>query len=332
MVVSGIGRSLWEDLILESFFNIPSVSAARLLKLANQQGIPLYTIDKSNINLLLPQLQVSSEVIDDIKNAVNAGKKIIISKSNIQYNDWNGVGYIILDPVNGSGAYLISGGLAGGKFTKPLPYSHRELQVLYKRICEQKRWLILIFAGSLLGSPYRWGCKDPEAINPFKPEICKGVDCSGLVCYAYWHAGFGSVGCTQKNAKNAAMQFDAAKPTDNPMFVDLIFWKGTYDTNHDCFANENDGPSHVGMVLKYGWIIEASGRGVNVNKRGASRIESEEKAMSLLCNNRKDYVDAFKNNRCIGSDDCYNWNPTGKTFESFKGYRYAPEFDECPEE
>jgi len=332
MVVSGIGRSLWEDLILESFFNITSVSAARLLKLANQQGIPLYTIDKNNISDLLPQLQVTPEAIADIENAVNAGKKVIISKTNIQYNDWNGVGYIILDPVQGSGAYLISGGLAGGKFTKPLPYSHRELQVLYKRICEQKRWLILIIAGSLLGSPYKWGCKDPEALNPFKPEICKGVDCSGLVCYAYWHAGFGSVGCTQKNAKNAATQFDAAKPTDNPMFVDLIFWKGTYDTSQDCIKNENDGPSHVGMVLKYGWIIEASSRGVNLNQRGASRIEPEEKATLLLCTDRQDYIDAFKNKRCIGKNDCYSWTKTGTTFESFKEYRYAPEFDECPEE
>ncbi|MBI4691578.1 MAG: transglutaminase domain-containing protein, partial [Nitrospirae bacterium] len=108
LIVAGLGSSSWEDMIIQSFFNIPSVSAARLLKIANQQGIPIYTIDTGNINTIIPQLQTSQEVINNIKNAVNAGKKVIIPKTNVQYNDWNGVGYIILDPVIGSGAYLES--------------------------------------------------------------------------------------------------------------------------------------------------------------------------------------------------------------------------------
>ena len=175
MIVAGLGSSAWEDMILQSFFDIPSVSASRLLKLANQQGIPIYTIDNTNINTMLPQLQVSSEVKSDIQNAVNAGKKVIISKTNVQYNDWNGVGYIILDPVKGSGAYLISGGLAGaGTSEKPSvslrnPYDYSALKTIFTRQA------VIMIALANLDAPYVWGGEDP---------VC-GFDCSGFIHYVF---------------------------------------------------------------------------------------------------------------------------------------------------
>jgi hypothetical protein len=331
MIVSGLGGSAWEDMILESFFNIPSVSASRLLKIAIQRGIPIFTIDSNNLSTVLSQLQVSAEVINDIRNSVNAGKKVIISKTNIQYNDWNGVGYIVLDPAKGTGAYMISGGLAGAEPTRPLPTSLRELDKLYQRICEQKRGVILNTAGRLIGSPYRWGCKDPEAISPYDKKLCKGVDCSGLVCYSYIKAGIKSVGCTQDSPKNANTQFLATKPTDYPFYVDLVFWKGTYDRNGDCLKNERDGATHVGIALQYGWMIHARwGKTVDLGQIyddfPASR--SELKATKVICTDQK-IVDAFNNGHCIASSECYKWEPTGNSFESYAGYRYAPEFDTC---
>ena len=44
---------------------------------------------------------------------MNAGKLVTVSRSNIEFQDWNGCGYIILDPETGAGAYMISGGLSG---------------------------------------------------------------------------------------------------------------------------------------------------------------------------------------------------------------------------
>jgi len=38
----------------------------------------------------------------------------MVSKTNITYNGWTGVGYIIIDPDTGAGAYMISGGMSGG--------------------------------------------------------------------------------------------------------------------------------------------------------------------------------------------------------------------------
>ena len=89
------------------------ISTVKVLTLANEQGIPIYSIDSSNISTILPLLHVSSDVVTDVQNAVNSGEKVIIPQHNIQYNDWNGTGYIILDPTTGAGDFEISGGLAG---------------------------------------------------------------------------------------------------------------------------------------------------------------------------------------------------------------------------
>ena len=93
--------------------HIEGVSALKALQIANDEGIPIYTINQSNISTILPQLQLSSDVISDIQNAVNAGDIVTVSKNEITYNGWTGVGYVIIDPTTGSGAYMISGGLGG---------------------------------------------------------------------------------------------------------------------------------------------------------------------------------------------------------------------------
>lgn len=50
---------------------------------------------------------------DDIQNAINAGKVVTVSKTNITHNGWTGCGYIITNPETGAGAYMISGGISG---------------------------------------------------------------------------------------------------------------------------------------------------------------------------------------------------------------------------
>lgn len=49
----------------------------------------------------------------DIQNAVNAGKVVTVSKTNINFNGWSGCGYVITNPETGAGAYMISGGSNG---------------------------------------------------------------------------------------------------------------------------------------------------------------------------------------------------------------------------
>ena len=118
MLASGGMSSALENVVPEQIYSMldPSVqgiSAVKALQIANDQGTPIYTIDQKNVSTLISQLQVSDDVKNDILNAVNAGKKVTVSKSNITFNGWTGCGYIITDPVTGAGAYMISGGQSG---------------------------------------------------------------------------------------------------------------------------------------------------------------------------------------------------------------------------
>ena len=118
MLSSGNRSSLMEHLVPEEIYSSPTntvhaISAAKALQIANDSAIPVYSIDQSNIAQVLPQLEVSPNVKSDIVNAVNAGKIVTVSKSNIAFGNWNGCGYIIIDPITNAGAYMISSGTSG---------------------------------------------------------------------------------------------------------------------------------------------------------------------------------------------------------------------------
>jgi hypothetical protein len=82
-----------------------------------QQGQKIYTITQSNQATVLPLLQHSAAVMQDIQNALAAGKVVTVSASKITYNGWTGSGYILLDQQTGAGAYLIGGGMDGAIMT-----------------------------------------------------------------------------------------------------------------------------------------------------------------------------------------------------------------------
>lgn len=115
--LGGYASSYLEHIIFEELFEdslgAKAVSAVKLIQLANDQLIPVHEIRADNINLLLPLLQVSAQLKNDIENAINAGKNVIIPEKEITYAGWKGTGYIVWD--DESGLYLISGGTGGGK-------------------------------------------------------------------------------------------------------------------------------------------------------------------------------------------------------------------------
>jgi len=103
--------------LFEQMLKIASVSAVKIMQIANSQGIPTYQITSENISQVLPLLQIPSDVKSEIQNSINAGMVVTTIKNEITYNGWTGTGYIILDPDTGAGAYMISGGLSGGGTT-----------------------------------------------------------------------------------------------------------------------------------------------------------------------------------------------------------------------
>ena len=123
MLASGANSSALEHSVPEQLYVTPTepvsgISTIKALKIANDQGVPIYLISQSNIGSIAPQLQIDGNAKADIVNAVNAGKVAIVSKSNITVNGWSGCGYSIIDAATGAGAYMISGGSSGGFFAQ----------------------------------------------------------------------------------------------------------------------------------------------------------------------------------------------------------------------
>jgi len=98
---------------------LESISTVKALQIANKTGVLIYKISSTNINSVLPLLNVSQEVKNEIQNAINAGKEVTISRDKVQFNSWSGVGYIVRD-FDGAGAYMISSGTAGTDTTQPV--------------------------------------------------------------------------------------------------------------------------------------------------------------------------------------------------------------------
>ena len=238
MIVSGLGSSAWEDRILQAFYDTPSVSAARLLRFASQQGVPIYAIDDSNISAILSQLQVSSEIIDDIRNAVNAGKKVIISKTSVQYETFNSIGYIIIDPTTGAAGFMISSGMAGGLTNLKANTSVRNvsqyiwgdgsaLRTIYGRL------MVVMYAMAQLDTIYKWGKDDPKV----------GFDCSGLVHYVftavYGSQMFGGKRLTASGQYKYLLQNKWVHPLEDKLDGDILW---------------NDDLSHTGIY--YGKLYQ----------------------------------------------------------------------------
>jgi hypothetical protein len=137
-------------LIFNHLFQQDAISAVKVLQLANQQGIPIYQIIKTNISTLLPNLQLDSAVKMEIQNLVNAGRTVTVPKQEILYNGWAGIGYIALDPVTGSGAYIIEGGNAGGDTSGP--WAIGEAASFFLGLAEMLKTEEPLPVGSLLGA------------------------------------------------------------------------------------------------------------------------------------------------------------------------------------
>lgn len=171
MIVSGLSSSDWESRIFQILTGTPSISAAVLLREARFRNIEIYNIDSGNIDAVIPSLGLFEEVKQDVRNAVNAGKKVIVPKTTIFYNGFSSVGYIIMNPVTGSGAYMIASELAGGR-TRTDPYDWSAFQTIFTRKA------IVELARSFDGYPYVYGAEG-------YPDPKCGFDCSGFIHYLY---------------------------------------------------------------------------------------------------------------------------------------------------
>jgi hypothetical protein len=119
MIQKGLFSSALEHFLFEYLMDFEAVSAVKFLDLASQQNIPIYIIDSENIQRV-DELAISSVDKQDIRNFINTGKTILVPQSEIQYLDYSGIGYAAIDAKTGAGAYMITGGYAGGETVREI--------------------------------------------------------------------------------------------------------------------------------------------------------------------------------------------------------------------
>lgn len=112
--IMGLSGSYLENRLWEDYAGLPSISTAIGLQFANAVGIPILTIDQSNIATLLPTLNVFPHVRQAVVDAVTAGRVVTIPRDTLLFDDW--VGSVWIDDLPGGLAtgYLIAGGILGG--------------------------------------------------------------------------------------------------------------------------------------------------------------------------------------------------------------------------
>ena len=114
-IETGYFSSAMESSVLDLLFGQAgkAISAVKILEIANKQGIPIYQINTSNINTILPLLQIDEAVKLNITNLVRTGKIVTIPKQNISHEGWTGAGYIVINPNTGYGVYMIANTMGG---------------------------------------------------------------------------------------------------------------------------------------------------------------------------------------------------------------------------
>jgi RHS repeat-associated protein len=114
MRLSGLEGSILENRVFEDDFQAESVSTAKLFQAANGRGLPFKTIDRTNLDSILPGLPVDEAVKTDIRNAALQGLTIRIPEVELTIRNWSGAGYIKENPETGEAGWMLSGMVAGG--------------------------------------------------------------------------------------------------------------------------------------------------------------------------------------------------------------------------
>lgn len=160
---TGLSGSYLEGAVFDQLENDPArplkgISAVHLINTAMRQGIPIYRITPANAAAAVPLLALSAAVERDITTALAQGKTVMAPEQEMSLGPWRGVGYIIQDETTGAGAYLISGGLAGGGLIEclerllPILVEVLLIIILIILLIILLWWLAGLLAGALAGA------------------------------------------------------------------------------------------------------------------------------------------------------------------------------------
>lgn len=116
---TGIMNSFLEGRVFEEIFDYApgnGFSAAAVIATAIRNGVPVWKIAAENLQLFLNKSIGSTDVKQEIENAVNAGLVVFSPEQGVDVGFWAGQGYIAVDPTTGSGMYILNSA-NGGEFS-----------------------------------------------------------------------------------------------------------------------------------------------------------------------------------------------------------------------
>jgi len=108
MKLSSLQGSILENRIFKDDFKVESISTAKLIQIYQGSGDQLLTIDKTNIDSVLPALSFDENIKEDIINSVNQNYIVRVPNHEINYKHWTGTGYIKEKPETGESGWMLS--------------------------------------------------------------------------------------------------------------------------------------------------------------------------------------------------------------------------------
>ena len=111
---SSLEGSVLEHRLFEDDLAVASVSTAKALQLAAQQGIEVLELRPDNAESLLAGLPLDAGVRDEIREAAAKGYTVRVPAAPLTVQAWTGTGYLIFDPGTGESAWQLQGGHSGG--------------------------------------------------------------------------------------------------------------------------------------------------------------------------------------------------------------------------
>ncbi|MEO8359209.1 MAG: DUF6531 domain-containing protein, partial [Vicinamibacteria bacterium] len=114
LLLSGLVGSVLENKIFEDDLHIESVSTAKGLQLAREQGIEIVDLDGGNAATLLPGLNLDPGVTAEIEAAIAKGLSVRVPAREMTHLAWTGAPYLVINEETGETGWQIQGGHAGG--------------------------------------------------------------------------------------------------------------------------------------------------------------------------------------------------------------------------
>ncbi len=109
---SGLNASASEGLVFENVFQEEALSTAKVFEAAAKNGVAMFQLTESNIAAVLPQLQYSDAVKQEITETVESrGATVVIPQNPVVINGMQGIGYAAY--LGDSADYRVVGGASG---------------------------------------------------------------------------------------------------------------------------------------------------------------------------------------------------------------------------